>query len=401
MEQHVASLLAIAVLAVLAPLASRAIGRLVRVPVVVFELALGILAGPSLLNLIQPGEVVSTLSEFGLALLFFVAGTEIQASALRGRTGQRAWMGWFVSVIAGVAVGWLLVPGEPAVIIGIALTSTALGTLLPILRDAGEMKTPFGKAVSALGTVGEFGPLIAISVFLGGRNPGVATLVLLLFAVIAGFAVWFAMRVPKGRLHEIVSATLHTSGQFAVRAMFLIIAVLVALSIVLQIDLLLGAFTAGVVWRLAMREAAESDQKAVESKVEGIAFGFFVPIFFIYTGVTFDLQALIDDPGLLAYVALALLAMLVVRGIPSTIVAEPGATLRERASLLLMGSTGLPIIVAVTSIGVSEKILTTAHAAILVGAGMLSVLIFPLVAMGLRGESPRQIGPFPQDDDVA
>lgn len=401
MEEHVASLLAIAILAVLAPLAARGIGRFVRVPVVVFELALGIVAGPSLLGLIQPGEVVATLSEFGLALLFFVAGTEIQASVLRGRTGQRAWMGWFVSVIAGVAVGWLLVPGETAVIIGIALASTALGTLLPILRDAAELHTPFGKAVTALGTVGEFGPLVAISVFLGGRNPGIATLVLLLFAVVAGFAVWFAMRVPQGRLHEMVSSSLHTSGQFAVRAMFLVIAALVGLSVLLQIDMLLGAFTAGVVWRLAMREAAERDREAVESKIEGIAFGLFVPIFFIYTGVTFDLQALIDDPGLLAYVALALLALLVVRGIPSTIVAAPGATIRERASFLLMGATGLPVIVAVTSIGVSEKIMTTAHAAILVGAGMLSVLIFPLVAMGLRGETPERLRGMPLEDDAA
>ncbi|QKJ21055.1 cation:proton antiporter [Microbacterium hominis] len=365
---------------------ARGIGRVVRVPIVVFELLLGILVGPSLLGWVAESEFTDALSEVGLAMLFFVAGTEIQASALRGRTGRNAWGGWLISIAAGVALGWYFAPGEPAVIIGVALASTALGTLLPILRDAGELPTPFGRSVSALGTVGEFGPLIAISIFLGGREPGLSTLVLLLFAVIAGAAIWWAMRAPQGRLHAVVSSTLHTSGQFAVRAVLLILAALVTLSLLLDIDMLLGAFTAGLVWRLAMRQASEHDRAAVESKIEAIAFGFLVPIFFIYTGVTFDLQALLDDPVLLLLVPLALVALLIVRGLPSILAAPIGSSIREKASVMLMGATGLPIIVAVTSIGVDQEILPTSAASVLVGAGMLSVLLFPLIAMALRGD---------------
>nr|WP_206687000.1 cation:proton antiporter [Microbacterium invictum] len=376
----------IPLLAVLAPLAARAIGPWLRIPVVVFELVLGIVVGPSLLGWAQPSEFIDLLSELGLAMLFFVAGTEIEFSALRGRTGGRAIGGWLISIVAGTALGWVLVPGEGAIVIGVALASTALGTLLPILRDAGEMRTPFGRAVGALGAVGEFGPLVAISVLLGGRNPGVATLVLAGFLVIAAAAIWYALKAPQGRLHAFVTATLHTSGQFAVRVVMLILIALVGLSAVLDLDILLGAFAAGIVWRLLMRDADADAQEVVESKVEALAFGFLVPLFFIYTGVTFDLKSLLDDPILLAMVPVVLIVLLVVRGLPSMLAAPEGSTGRDRLSIMLLGATGLPIIVAVTAIGVDEGLLSSAAASVLVGAGMLSVLLFPLIAMSLRGE---------------
>lgn len=395
------SLLVISALAVLAPLAARGVGRVLRVPIIVFELLLGILVGPSLLGWVQKGPFIEALSDFGLALLFFIAGTEIQANALRGRTGRRAWLGWLISIAVGIGIGVTFMSGEAAVIMGIALASTALGTLIPILRDAGELRTPFGLSVSAIGTVGEFGPLVAISVFLGGRNPGVSTLVLLLFAVIAGLAVWWAMKTPQGLLHEFVDSTLHTSGQFAVRLVLLILAALAVLSIALDIDMLLGAFTAGILWKLIMREADERTREAVDSKIEAVAFGFLVPIFFIYTGVTFDLAALLADPILLLFVPITLVVLLIVRGLPSMLAAPPGASLRERVAVMLMGATALPIIVAVTAIGVSEGIIPTSHAAVLVGAGMLSVLLFPLIATGIRGDGVKRLGTSPVEDDAA
>jgi Kef-type K+ transport system membrane component KefB len=390
------TLLVIPLLAVLAPLLARGLGRWVRVPVVVFELVLGILVGPAVLGWAVPSEFVDTLSEFGLAMLFFVAGTEIEFGAFRGRLGRRASLGWLISLAAGVAAGFLLAPGEAAIVIGVALCSTALGTLLPMLRDAGEMRTPFGQAVAAIGAVGEFGPLIAISIFLGGREPGLSTVILGIFAAVAALAIWLAFRLPRGAMHSFVSATLHTSGQFAIRVVFLILAALVALSIVLDLDLLLGAFTAGIIWRLIMRDASEHDREAVESKIEGVAFGFLVPVFFIYTGVTFDLQALLDDPVLFLLLPLGLVALFVIRGLPSMLSAPEGSTRRDRLSIALMGATGLPIIVAVTAIGVDEGILTSWQHAVLVATGMLSVLLFPLLGMTLRGE--RVHGGALQDD---
>ena len=394
------TLLIVPLLAVLAPLFARGLGRWVRVPIVVFELLLGILVGPSVLGWAQPDAFIDTLSQFGLAMLFFVAGSEIEFSVFRGRTGRNAIFGWLISLAAGVALGWLIAPGEEAVIIGIALCSTALGTILPILRDAGEMKTPFGRAAGAIGAVGEFGPLIAISIFLGGRDPDISALVLVLFAVIAGLAIWLAFKVPRGAMHRFVNSSLHTSGQFAIRVVLLILAGLIALSIVLDLDILLGAFTAGIVWRLIMRDAAEADREAVESKVEGVAFGFLVPVFFIYTGVTFDLEALLAQPVLLLLLPVVLVVLVIVRGVPSMLAAPEGSTRRDRLSMALLGAPALPIIDAVTAIGVDEGILSTATAALLVGAGMLSVLLFPLLAMSIRGEH-RVGAAAPLEDDLA
>jgi Kef-type K+ transport system membrane component KefB len=396
------TLLIVPLLAVLAPLCARGLGRWVRVPIVVFELVLGILVGPSLLGWAQPDAFMDTLSQFGLAMLFFVAGSEIEFGVFRGRTGRGAIFGWLISLAAGVALGWLIAPGEEAVIIGIALCSTALGTILPILRDAGELKTPFGRAAAAIGAVGEFGPLIAISIFLGGRAPDISALVLVLFAAIAGFAIWLAFKVPQGAMHRFVNSSLHTSGQFAIRVVLLILAVLIALSIVLDLDILLGAFTAGIVWRLIMRDAAKADREAVESKVEAVAFGFLVPVFFIYTGVTFDLAALLEQPTLFLLLPVILVVMLIVRGIPSMLAVPKGATRRDRLSIALLGTTALPIIVAVTAIGIDEGILSTAAAALLVGAGMLSVLLLPLIAMTVRGERrTTTIAAAPREDDLA
>lgn len=399
MDELEPTLLVIPLLAVVAPLLARGLGRWVRVPVVVFELVLGILVGPAVLGWAVPSAFVGTLADFGLAMLFFVAGTEIEFGSFRGRLGRRASLGWLISLAAGIAAGFLLAPGEAAVVIGVALCSTALGTLLPILRDAGELRTPFGQAVAAIGAVGEFGPLIAISIFLGGRQPGLSTIVLALFAAVAAVAIWLAFALPRGAMHAFVSSTLHTSGQFAIRVVFLILSALVALSILLDLDMLLGAFTAGIIWRLLMRDASEPDRAAVESKIEGVAFGFLVPIFFVYTGVTFDLQALLDQPVLFLLLPAGLLALFVVRGLPAMLAAPEGSTRRERLSVALLGATGLPIIVAVTSIGVDEGILTSAQQAVLVAAGMLSVLVFPLVAMALRGE--RVTGDAAMQDDMA
>lgn len=396
------TLLIIPVVAVLAPLLARGVGRFARVPIVVFELLLGIAVGPSLLGWAQPSDFVDTLSSFGLAMLFFVAGSEIEFGAFRGRTGRNAVLGWLISIAAGIAIGWLIMPGETAIIIGVALCSTALGTLLPILRDAGELRTPFGRSVGAVGAVGEFGPLIAISIFLGQREPGLSTIVLAIFGLVAGLAIWLAFRVPQGAMHRVVNSTLHTSGQFAIRVVFLILGVLVAISIFLDLDLLLGAFAAGIVWRLIMRDAAPADREAVESKVEAVAFGFLVPVFFIYTGITFDLAALMREPLLFALVPIAVVVLLVVRGLPSMLAAPVGSSRRDRIAIGVMGATGLPIIVAVTAIGVDENLLTSGAASVLVGAGMLSVLILPLTATAIRGMRPAAIRGAPAlEDDIA
>ena len=390
MDVSVSSMLFVPAIAAVAPLLVRGIGRWLAIPLVVFEIVLGLLLGPAVLGWVVPDAFLDLLSQFGLAMLFFLAGNEIDFRTIRGRPLNRAVMGWIISLAAGIGIGAVVAVDLPsAAFIGISLTSTALGAILPVLRDSGDLGTPFGISVIALGAVGEFGPLLAISLFLSGRSPLAAALVLVLFAVIAGTAIWLAARGVGARMHRVITATLHTSGQFAVRLVLFVLLALVALSIVLDLDMLLGAFTAGVIFRLLMAGAPPADAEAVESKLEAVGYGFLVPVFFINTGVEFDLDALFADGRTLAMLPLFVVLLLVVRGFPSLLAAQPDASRRDRIATALFGSTGLPIIVAVTAIGVDRKELDPGTAAALVGAGMLSVLLFPLIALAIRHTGDR------------
>lgn len=385
MEYSISTMVLVPAIAVAAPLIVRGLGRWVAIPLVVFEIVLGLLMGPAVLGWVVPDEFLGMLSEFGLAMLFFLAGNEIDFRAVRGRPLNRAAIGWIISLAAGISIALLFAPDLPsAAFIGISLTSTALGTLMPVLRDSGDLTTPFGISVLAIGAVGEFGPLLAISLFLSGRSPLVAAIVLIVFALVAGIAIWLAARGHGKRMHAVIAATLHTSGQFAVRLVIFILLALVALSIVLDLDMLLGAFTAGVLYRLLLNGAPERDAEAIESKLEAVGYGFLVPMFFIYTGITFDLEALFADGRTTAMLPIFLLLLLLVRGVPSMLGAAAGSSRRDLAATALLGATGLPIIVAVTAIGVDAGDLSSGTAAALVGAGMLSVLLFPLIALLIR-----------------
>ncbi|WP_345764364.1 cation:proton antiporter [Diaminobutyricibacter sp. McL0608] len=394
------ALIIVPLLAAAAPLLASLIGRVAKIPLVVFEIVLGLIVGPSVLGWVPHSQFVDALANFGLAFLFFMAGNEIDFGAIRGRPLNRAALGWLISLVAGVVIGLLLAPNFAAgIFVGVALTSTALGTLMPVLRDAGELSTPFGRAVTAVGAVGEFGPLIAISLFLSGRRPGVATLVLVGFAVVAALAIWLASRGTHATFHRLVTATLHTSGQFAVRFVVVVIAALVGLSIALGLDMLLGAFTAGVICKILLKGANKEDAEVIEGKLEAVAFGFFVPIFFINTGITFNLKALVTDPHALLLLPIFLVLFLIVRGIPGTFALPVGSTWADRRAMALYSATALPIIVAVTNIGLKEHDLQPGTATALVGAGMLSVLLFPLIALGQRRRSSDG-GIRPPDTDI-
>jgi Kef-type K+ transport system membrane component KefB len=385
MQLSLPTLVLVPLIAVAAPLFSSALQPWIRVPLVVFEIVLGIVLGPALVGWIEPDAFMGLLANFGLAMLFLLAGYEIDFGRIRGRPLRRSVLGWLLSLVLGVGLGVLFAPNATAgVFVGIALTSTALGTIMPVLRDAGEIQTPFGTVVLAVGAAGEFGPLIAIALFLSGRAPGRSSVILIGFALIIALGVWATAGRDHPRLHRLIEATLHTSGQFAVRLVILLLAALVALATSLGLDMLLGAFSAGVLLNLLMASADPGAKHYVETKLDAVGFGFLVPIFFINTGITFDLDALLHDTRSLVLLPVILVLFVVVRGLPATLAAQPGAGTSEKIAIALFGATGLPIIVAVTTIGVDSGVLHPSTAAALVGAGMLSVLIFPLFALWQR-----------------
>ncbi|MFD6415925.1 cation:proton antiporter [Streptomyces sp. NPDC060194] len=380
------TLVLITATAVAAPLLAKLTAPRLRVPLVIFEITLGILIGPDLLGWAKVDDLVDGLSELGLCMLIFLAGYEIELDAIRGDTLRRAVRAWTASLVLGLAVALALSGLDLAksVVIGTALTSTALGTVLPILRDSGDLRGRFGTVMLAFGAVGEFGPIIAMAVLLSGRDPGVATVVLAVFACLTAAALYWATRPRPPWFADIVRSTLHTSGQFAVRFVMLLLVSMLALSAAFGLDVLLGAFAAGLLTRLVFHGAAPESSEEIMGKVEALGFGFLVPLFFVTTGIEFDLASLLDGGRTLLLLPVFLLLFLLVRGLPVYALAPRDLDPSGRRALSLYSATCLPLVVAITTIGVDEKVIGEGEAAALVGAAMISVLVFPLLALRAR-----------------
>ncbi|WP_129307572.1 cation:proton antiporter [Streptomyces sp. L2] len=383
---HPGTLVLIMAVAVLAPLLAEIAARRIRIPLVIFEMALGIAVGPDALGWAHPGQVVDTLSHLGLAMLIFLAGYEIDFPAIRGGTLRRALWAWLLSLAAGIGLGFAVSGGTvfKAFVIGTALTSTSLGTVLPLLRDSGDLHGRFGTVMGAFGAVGEFGPIVATALLLSGRRPGESAVLLIAFAAITAGAVFWALRPRAPWFSRLIDTTLHSSGQFAVRFVMLLLAGMLGLAEVFGLDFLLGAFAAGVLTRLVLYGASPEHSAEVVGRVEALGFGFLVPLFYIVTGIEFDLDALLHDGRALALVPLFLLLFILVRGGPVRLLAPPDLRGGDRTALGLFAATCLPLVAAITTIGVDQKVLGTDEAAALVGAAMLSVLVLPLLATRLR-----------------
>ncbi|MFW5417582.1 cation:proton antiporter [Nocardiopsis sp. CNT-189] len=387
-------LLVILTAAFLAPLVSDRIARWVVVPATVLEILFGIALGPAGAGLVRETEAVAMLSELGLALLMFMAGYEIDFDRIKGRPLRRALLAWLCSVALGAAAGVLFFgASQTALIIGLALTTTALGTVLPILRDSGALGGAFGTRFLASGTVGEFGPIVLIALLLSGYRPIEGTVLLAVFFALAGLAAWRATRPPSERLGRLLRATLGSSAQLAVRLCMLLVVLLVWVASSMRLDALLGAFAAGVIVRLMLATNHPEEAEVVESKMDAVGFGFLIPLFFVVTGVRFDLPALLADPLALLLVPLFLVALLVVRGGPEYLLSRGELTGAERPALALFSATALPLLVVLTAIGTESGALDGAVAAALVGAGMLSVLVLPQAAGALLRREARAGGP--------
>lgn len=386
----IVSLFWIATAAVAAPL----LARLLRgyVPDVVILLVSGVLLGQHALGLADTGGGVGLLSELGLGMLFLLAGYELDPQLLGGKSGRTAWFTWLACLL--MAMLFVAVVARDAkftavAAVAIAMTSTALGTLLPIIKARGILDTGLGRAVLAHGAVGELGPVVAMSILLTSRNVGAAIVVLLLFAVAAGLIGLMHQhildRVPAfGRLLTELSAG---TAQLPVRVVFLLLLVLMTLAEEFGLDVVLGAFAAGII----LRKLIGGERPEIGSSLETIGYGVLIPIFFVVSGMGIDVAAVADEP--VTWV-LFVLSIAVARGVPvwfSERFVQHGANLatpRERVQLALYAATGLPIIVAVTQVATSTGLMEQQLASTMVAAGATTVLVFPLLArwVGTRGD---------------
>ncbi len=206
MIEEFRSLVVIAAIAALTPLA---VGLFrIKVAEVVILLGAGILCGPELLGWIMVDDSIELLSQLGLGLLFFLAGMELEQRAVRGESGKLAAIGWGLSLVVASAAALLMAHNgriHDTVAVAIALTSTALGTLLPILRDRGELNTRFGVLFMGAGAWGELGPIVAISILLGTKSSFAAILSLVAFGVLALIMATLPTRFATPRVREILN----------------------------------------------------------------------------------------------------------------------------------------------------------------------------------------------------
>jgi Kef-type K+ transport system membrane component KefB len=370
--------------------AAPALLRVAILPAVVMEILLGILIGPQGLGLADGEGLVAPLSEMGLAVLFLMAGLEVNPDTVRGAPMRLALRGWVASLalagglaLGAAALGLVAAPAYVA----IAISTTAIGALLPVLKDEGLLGPPYGPFVLAAGAVGEALPLVVLSLFLAGAaGVGVQGAVLGLFGLVAALAITLANRLRQGALPPVLRATMESSGQFPIRFALFLTVVFVFLGESLGLDLVLGAFVAGAVLRAMLPHDLHD---ALMDRLAAVGYGFLVPVFFVASGMELDVAALLSAPASLLAIPVFLAMMLLARGLPVLWLYRGVLSPRQRVALALHSGTQLPLVVAVTALAVREGAMPGATAAALVMAALLSVMLFPALARSaLRGRAP-------------
>jgi Kef-type K+ transport system membrane component KefB len=371
--------------AVVAPLLVR-LPAFARLPAVVLELILGILIGPSVLGWVTSGGAIGFLGEFGLIFLFFQAGFEfnpetIGAGALR--LGAIAWLAAFglSSLFAGLLsmMGLLHAP----LLVALVLPTTGFGVLLPILRESGNLETSFGRHVLGAAVAGELGPLVLASIVLAHQHHHLhETILTIVFFAVAIGAILTAQRMRSRHLTVMVAGWMHDRSILPVRIALLILLALVSLANELGMELVLGAYTAGLVIAMLVRDTRA---EILENRLMSIGSGFFIPLFFITSGVEFNLPALFTSLGSVARLILFLAGFLIIRAIPVRLY-KGVLPENDLLPLALLSSTTLSLVVAVTYLGVRTGDMLPENASALVGAAVITVAVFPPVALLLRAK---------------
>jgi Kef-type K+ transport system membrane component KefB len=377
----------------------------VRLPSVVLEIVVGIALGPAVLGWVHVDDPVQVFATVGLAYLLFLAGLEIDFERLRGRVLRLALVGFVVSLGIAIVVGVALKAGgfvQQPLFVAIVLSATSLGVLVPVLKDAGESGSTFGQLIIASATIADFATVILLSLFFS-RESGSTTSKVILLAGLFVVAVLVTLLIAgvehSRRLSEVMRRLQDTTAQIRIRAAFMLLIGLVALATELGLEVILGAFIAGAIISLVDRDRAMTHPD-FRLKLEAAGFGIFIPVFFVTTGVRYDLDALTADASTLLHVPIFLAALVVVRGLPALLYRS--VIPRERLLVaVLMQATSLPFIVAATAVGLALDVVTPANAAALIAAGLLSVVIFPAVSLVLLRRSSGAGAEHPVGDDLS
>ena len=384
------NLLIVVVAGFAAPFALGLVPKL-RLPAVVLEIVLGIVLGPAVLGWVEVDEPVEVLSLVGLAFLLFLAGLEIDLHALRGKLLREASEGFAISLVLALAAAFLLyVAGiaDSPILIAVILASTSLGVIVPVLQDSGQARSQFGQLVIAAASIADFASVLLLTLLFSREATGTGTKLLLIGAFV-GVLVIVAVTVARAERSARISAALRrlqdTSAEIRVRGAFLLLIGMVALAEELGLELILGAFAAGAILNHLDMDN-EMTHPEFRTKLAAVGFGVFIPVFFVSSGIRFDLDALFADAATIASIPAFLAALLVARGLPALLYRGDFGRRRAIAAGLLQ-ATSLPFIVAATQIGQDLGVIDAATSAAFIGAGLLSVLVFPITALALLRKS--------------
>ncbi len=379
------TLLLVMVVAALAPIVSRVIPG--RPPQVLFLILGGIVIGPHVLGFADTADV-RLLAELGLGFIFLLAGYELDPKMLRERAGHQAMVAWVVSAALAIGVvGLLAALGYVRAFLPVAigLTTTALGTLLPILREQRMLNGPFGRLIFAAGAAGEVLPILAISLFLGAYRTWWEALIIASIAAFAWVLAWVIRLMARTRVARIVLENSHDTSQATLRVTVVLLVGLLLVTQQFGVEAALGAFFAGMVLR---RSSSTAERHAFDDKLDAVGYGVFIPVFFISSGMGLDVTSIVQNPiRLLVFLVL----LLVVRGVPALLVYRTTLVLRERFEAMLLTATALPLLVALAEIGLESGVMLPENAAALVGAGVVSVALFPVVAISMRRRAAARV----------
>jgi Kef-type K+ transport system membrane component KefB len=398
------NLVAVLAIAAAVPLILAAVPR-VPVPGPVLEIVAGIVLGPAVLGLVKPDQAVRLLSTIGLAFLLFLAGLEIDVRKFRGPrarlTGLALGLSALLALIVGIALHAAGVVESP-LLVGIILIATSLGLIVPILEDAGVADRQVGQFAIAGASLGELTPVVLLSLFFSGRatSIGPKLLLLSLLGVLVVLVVIGTLRIERSMwITRMLNKLADTSAQIRIRLSMLLVVGLGALATRLGFEAILGAFIAGAILRLVDPDT-EHKQPLFHPKLDAIGYGFLIPVFFVTSGLTFNLSVLFSNASTLLRVPLFLLALLVVRGLPAVLYRSALGSIRDVAAVGLLQATSLPFIVAATTIGLQLHVISPANAAALVAAGLLSVIIFPSISLRLLRSSAAGPSVVPEEAHV-
>lgn len=365
------------------------------------EILAGMLVGQSGLGLVTESTLLDILSILGFSLLMFLSGLEVNFSNIYDSSSDKR-MGilarmlqhplalgavLFVLTFGGASIAAFVIHDLDLVsepwIIALVLSTTSLGVVVPVLKERGYTGTGFGQRILSAALVADFASILAISIYVLLRSQGLTLeilLVLVLFAVF--FAVHrltalFQKHLPTEKILDKLATP---TSQIKLRGAITLALVFIALAESLGIENILGAFLAGVILSMA----SGSGSSVVREKLDGIGYGFFIPIFFVMVGVRFDLPSLLSSKDALLLVPFMVLTAYLIKVIPALLFRQ-FFSWRETFAAGFLLSSRLSLIIAASAIGFELGVISPALNSSIILVAIVTCTLSPIAFNLLMG----------------